>query len=273
MVDGPPVDAEETRAAVGQLTTDLQRLPDVTSVVNAYTTPDPRLRATDGRASLIVITIRKTDDVTVAHNAVDRVRAAVRGQVPGASIRVGGEVGVSRDQTKATQEDLFRGELIALPILLLALLHLPRTALRAAAGVRGARHERRRVAATARRDLHHRRLDLRGRRGHSVRAGACRRLQPSDGQPVPRGTRGRPGSGRGGPADSRHGGTHHHLLCAHRRGIAGRPIRVPRPDFRLSGIGRYRHRARGARRRAHADPGAARGVGAQDQAGQARECS
>src|SRR6266487_3599766 len=41
--------------------------------------------------------------------------------VPGAEVKVGGELAVSRDQMAATQSDLVKGELIALPILLLAL--------------------------------------------------------------------------------------------------------------------------------------------------------
>jgi RND superfamily putative drug exporter len=52
---------------------------------------------------------------------LDRIRDAVEGQVPGATVRVGGELGVMRDEMATTQRDLFMGELIALPILLVAL--------------------------------------------------------------------------------------------------------------------------------------------------------
>ncbi|HVI37713.1 MAG TPA: MMPL family transporter, partial [Gaiellales bacterium] len=71
---------------------------------------------------MIVLTVRKNDDDPMAmHRDVDRIRDAVKGQVPGARVRIGGDLGVMRDEMMATQRDLFMGELIALPILLIAL--------------------------------------------------------------------------------------------------------------------------------------------------------
>jgi RND superfamily putative drug exporter len=55
------------------------------------------------------------------HKDLDRIRDTVKGQVPGATVRVGGDLGVMRDEMATTQRDLFTGELIALPILLVAL--------------------------------------------------------------------------------------------------------------------------------------------------------
>jgi RND superfamily putative drug exporter len=124
VVDGPPVNAPDTRAAVQRLTAKLAALPDVTSAVNAYSSPDPRLRATDGKGSLIVLSMRKTDNVMAEHGVVDQARSAVRGQVPGATVRVGGDLAVDRDGMTATQKDLLRGNLIALPILLVALFFI-----------------------------------------------------------------------------------------------------------------------------------------------------
>jgi RND superfamily putative drug exporter len=68
--------------------------------------------------------MRKSDDVMAEHTMVDRVRSAVRGQVPGATVTVGGDLAVQRDGMTATQQDLFRGELIALPILLVELFFI-----------------------------------------------------------------------------------------------------------------------------------------------------
>ena len=56
------------------------------------------------------------------HRDVDRIRGTVKGQVPVATIRVGSDLGVMRHEMMATQQDLIMGELIALPILLVALL-------------------------------------------------------------------------------------------------------------------------------------------------------
>jgi hypothetical protein len=58
LVRGPAVDSPGTRAAVQALTTRLERVPQVTGAVNAYTSTDPALRARDGHASLIVVTVR-----------------------------------------------------------------------------------------------------------------------------------------------------------------------------------------------------------------------
>jgi putative drug exporter of the RND superfamily len=122
VVDGARVSEPATRAAVERLSEKLRGLRHVESVVDTYSSTDPRLRAEDGRASLIVVRVRKnSDDPMAMHEDVDRIRDAVKGQVPGASIRVGGDLGVMRDQMATSQRDLFMGELIALPILVVAL--------------------------------------------------------------------------------------------------------------------------------------------------------
>ena len=63
VVDGRPVDDPATRAAVVRASQSVSGLPDVVDVVNAYTASDPRLRATDSSASLIVITLDETTDM------------------------------------------------------------------------------------------------------------------------------------------------------------------------------------------------------------------
>jgi putative drug exporter of the RND superfamily len=124
LVQGPPVDTSGTRAAVQALTARLDRLPLVTGAVNAYTSPDPMLRARDGRASLIVVSVRKSDDMMAQSMTVDQMRAAARGAVPGAQVRVGGGLAVMSDNMNATSNDLTRGALLSLPVVLLALLFI-----------------------------------------------------------------------------------------------------------------------------------------------------
>jgi RND superfamily putative drug exporter len=121
VVDGKPVDDPATRAAVERASRSVSELPGVVSVANAYNNTDPQLHAKDGTASLIVVTVRKTDDPMTVHDDVEHVRGVLHDAVPGATTKVGGELAVSRDQMAATQSDLVKGELIALPILLLAL--------------------------------------------------------------------------------------------------------------------------------------------------------
>jgi RND superfamily putative drug exporter len=122
LVQGPAIDAPATRAEVQALTRKLAHLPNVTTAVNAYTTPNPALRSRDGHASLIVVAVRKGADMMTQTMTVDAMRAAARGAVPGARVQVGGDLGVMRDGMKSSEQDLMRGELVALPILLIALV-------------------------------------------------------------------------------------------------------------------------------------------------------
>jgi RND superfamily putative drug exporter len=124
LVKGPPVAAPGTRAAVLALTARLERLPNVTGAVNAYTSPGPALRSSNGRASVIVVSVRKNAAMQAQMNAVTAMRSAARNAVPGATVQVGGDLGVNRDGMVASFNDLLRGEAVALPVLLIALLFI-----------------------------------------------------------------------------------------------------------------------------------------------------
>jgi putative drug exporter of the RND superfamily len=125
LVKGPPVAAPGTRAAVLALTARLEKVPDVTGTVNAYTGPAGRaLRSPDGRASVIVVSVRKNASHMSQMMVVTALRTAARGAVPGATVQVGGDLGVSRDGMVAVQNDLYRGEAVALPVLLIALFFI-----------------------------------------------------------------------------------------------------------------------------------------------------
>ena len=124
LVKGPSVDAPGTRTAVQSLTARIDRLSQVTGAVNAYTSPDPMLRARDGHASLIVVSVRKNDNMMAQSMTVDQIRVAARGAVPGAQVRVGGGLAVMADDMDASSTDLTRGALLSLPIVLLALFFI-----------------------------------------------------------------------------------------------------------------------------------------------------
>jgi putative drug exporter of the RND superfamily len=124
LVKGPPVAAASTRASVQALTARLGRLPEVTGAVSAYTSNNPMLRASDGHASLIVVSVRKNLPMKAQMRVVDAMRSAARNAVPGATVQVGGDLGVNRDGMVAGQSDLLRGEAIALPVLVIALFFI-----------------------------------------------------------------------------------------------------------------------------------------------------
>ncbi|HET6818316.1 MAG TPA: MMPL family transporter [Mycobacteriales bacterium] len=125
LVDGHAVDDPQTKAAVLAAKAKLERLPDVTDVTTAYDVNDPRLRSKDGRASLMLISVKKTrrDDVMAMHEQVRVIRDALRGGVAG-EVKVGGDLAFSRDTMTQMSKDLYMGEAIALPILLVALVFI-----------------------------------------------------------------------------------------------------------------------------------------------------
>jgi len=110
------------RQAVLRAAARVAKAGGVNGVVTAYTNGDPMLRSADGLASLIEISTAKTDDMMQMHQEVADVRNVLSGSVPGATVKVGGELAVMRDGAVTSKSDLVRGELIALPILLVALL-------------------------------------------------------------------------------------------------------------------------------------------------------
>jgi len=124
LISGRPVADPATKLAVLTAKAKVERLPNITDVTTAYDVNDPRLRSTDGRASLMLITVKKTsdNDQMAMHQQVDDIRAALDGSVPGSQVKVGGDLAFSRDVMSQTSKDLLGGEAIALPILLIALV-------------------------------------------------------------------------------------------------------------------------------------------------------
>jgi RND superfamily putative drug exporter len=122
VVDGVEVGDPGVRVAVAAAARRVARVAGVTGVVTAYDNPDPRLRSKDGLASLMLISTAKSGDMAASLREVKDVRSALAGAVPGATVKVGGGLAVAHDQMHTSESDLVKGEAIAIPILLLALL-------------------------------------------------------------------------------------------------------------------------------------------------------
>ncbi|MFC5178637.1 MMPL family transporter [Nocardioides taihuensis] len=122
LVDGAPVDSPAVASAVTETAQALAALPYVAEVRTAYQPGDGMLRGPDGRTSLLTVTVERTEDMMAMHEHVQEVRDTLHGAVPGARVLVGGPDAVMADEMRTSQEDLFRGQLVALPVLLLALL-------------------------------------------------------------------------------------------------------------------------------------------------------
>ena len=114
VVDGALVDDPAVRASVTAATSDVRAMPGVQEVLDAYGTPDARLRAEDGRASAIVVTFTPAFD----HELEERM-SAVRTRleaIDAPTVLVGNEDMVDDEIAEQAEKDLARGEMIALPI-------------------------------------------------------------------------------------------------------------------------------------------------------------
>src|SRR5664279_4228126 len=122
VVTGAEVRDPAVRAAVRTVAARIAQEPFVQDVATGHNAPNAGLVSADGQTTVLAVHTRTTTDMAAVHMQVDQVRSIVRGAVPGASVTVGGDMAVMRDEMASSESDLVRGELIALPILLLALL-------------------------------------------------------------------------------------------------------------------------------------------------------
>lgn len=126
IVDGPPVDDGQARSAVESARSDLGGTDGVARVVDAYATPLPALRATDGNASLVTVDLERDlaadREDAVVDDVVERLRAI--GPEAGADITVGGDVLLNREFNEQTKRDTERGEFIALPLTLIVMVFI-----------------------------------------------------------------------------------------------------------------------------------------------------
>ncbi|BEP16081.1 MMPL family transporter [Acidothermaceae bacterium B102] len=115
LVDGPAVSDPATRAAVVKAAAAVRALPHVAAVYDVYETPDPALRATDGRASVVAIDLVTGLSDSGADGVASQVRTALSG-IPHARVLVGGNSVARAEANKQVGLDLEHGELVSLPI-------------------------------------------------------------------------------------------------------------------------------------------------------------
>jgi putative drug exporter of the RND superfamily len=120
IVDGLDVDDPGTEAAVRNAVARIAELPGVDSVADAYGSDDAGLRAQDGRASAVVVTMERSPDADKGAMA-DAVEAEL--ERTGAPRVLVGHEDTADDEIEAQAEaDLGRAEMFALPLALLALV-------------------------------------------------------------------------------------------------------------------------------------------------------
>ncbi len=115
VADGIDVDDPVVQQRVASQLAPLARLDGVIDVTDPWSSGIDALRATDGRAALVVVTLAGDldDDAELAvAQQIERIAHDVDAQ----EILVGGNVLVSETFATASESDLLRGEAIALPI-------------------------------------------------------------------------------------------------------------------------------------------------------------
>jgi putative drug exporter of the RND superfamily len=118
------VDDPQTVAGVRSATARLAEQPWVQTVQDAYGSGDPALRSTDRTDTLVIVSTDETEDTKVAADRVRDARAILSEEITSADVNVGGDLAVMADSMESAAKDLVRGELIALPILLVVLVFI-----------------------------------------------------------------------------------------------------------------------------------------------------
>jgi putative drug exporter of the RND superfamily len=117
-VDDPQIQ-RDLRAGLSQIAA----LDGVLDVVDPWSTGAEALRATDGRAALLVVTLAgdlaEEDELALAQQVEDLAH-----QLDAPEVLVGGNVLVSETFATASEKDLLKGEAIALPIAIIAMVVL-----------------------------------------------------------------------------------------------------------------------------------------------------
>ena len=120
VVDGVAVDDPAVQADIEAAVADIAAMPGVDHVYDLYGTGDDRLRAEDGRASAIVVGFRLAPEATIDEQRAAATRRLEAIDAP--RVLVGNEEMVDDELSEQAEEDLARGEMIALPIAFLVMV-------------------------------------------------------------------------------------------------------------------------------------------------------
>ena len=123
IADDIDVDDATTASTLQSGLARIASIEGVIAVVDPWSTGAEALRSNDGRAALAVVTITggldEEAEVELAHQITDVAR-----ELEAPEVLVGGNVLVSEQFATASENDLLRGEAIALPIAIIAMIFL-----------------------------------------------------------------------------------------------------------------------------------------------------
>jgi putative drug exporter of the RND superfamily len=123
IADDIDVDDPQTKQDLAPGLAEIARLDGVLDVADPWTTGIDDLRATDGRAALVVVTLAgdlsEDDELALALRVEDLAH-----ELDAPEVLVGGNVLVSETFATASENDLLKGEAIALPIAIVVMIVL-----------------------------------------------------------------------------------------------------------------------------------------------------
>ena len=123
IADGIDIDDPAVATSITSGLARVAAIDGVVSVVDPWSSGSDALRATDGRAALAVVTITgdldEEAELALAHEVDDVAR-----ELDAPEVVVGGNVLVGEQFATASENDLLRGEAIALPIAIIAMVLL-----------------------------------------------------------------------------------------------------------------------------------------------------
>jgi RND superfamily putative drug exporter len=127
LVDGVPVGAAATKQAVSTAAAASRDVSGVARVVTAYDAANPTMRATDGKAQLVLVDLEHgLSDAQVSESIaqVEKEFGSLDQTVKGATVLFGGDELVNREIRDQVEKDTRRGELIALPVTLILMVFI-----------------------------------------------------------------------------------------------------------------------------------------------------
>ncbi|HEY5873989.1 MAG TPA: MMPL family transporter, partial [Ilumatobacteraceae bacterium] len=123
VADGIDVDDAEVQRTIAAGIAPIAALAGVIDVADPWSTQADALRATDGRAALVVVTLAGDLDEDAELALANEVEELAH-QLDAPEVLVGGDVLVSETFATASESDLLRGEAIALPIAIVVMVLL-----------------------------------------------------------------------------------------------------------------------------------------------------
>lgn len=125
LVDDLRIDDPAAKVAILRAARDVAALPHVGRVVDPYAAPDAGLIAADRRGGVVVVDLQRDLSGRDFDDAIDAAGARLRAlavEIPGSSVKIGGNPLINREINEQVRRDTERAEYVSLPITLVVMV-------------------------------------------------------------------------------------------------------------------------------------------------------